>query len=61
MRNALLPTTDCKPPRQLAMALDTLELNGLSPSERNVAVARLTRLLMEAAGVEFEEDADNGR
>jgi len=43
------------------MALDTLELNGLSPSERNVAVARLTRLLMEAAGVEFEEDADNGR
>ena len=60
MRNALLPITVFKPPRQLTMALDTLELNGLSPSERNVTVARLARLLMEAA-VEFEEDTDNGR
>ena len=61
MRNALLPITEARAPRQLSMALDTLQMNGLSTPERNAVIARLARLLMEAAGVEIEEEVDDGR
>ncbi len=38
-------------PRQLSMALDSVKLRGMSPTERSVAVALLACLLIEAAGI----------
>jgi hypothetical protein len=61
MKNALLPVTEVRLPRQLTMALDAVQMNGLSVPERNAVLLRLARLLMEAAGVEVEEGADDGR
>ncbi len=61
MRNTLLPITHVRSPRQLAMALDTAQMKGFTTPERDAVIARLARLLMEAAGVEFEEGADDGR
>jgi len=46
---------------QLNMALDSMELIGISPAERSAVIARLMRLLMEAAGVDIEESGDDGR
>jgi hypothetical protein len=43
------------------MALDSLEMNGLSAAERNAVISGLARLLMEAAGLETEEGGDDGR
>jgi hypothetical protein len=43
------------------MVLDAVQMNGLSVPERNAVLLRLARLLMEAAGVEVEEGADDGR
>lgn len=61
MRNALQPVVRFKPPRQLGMALDSLELRGIRPTERGAVISRLARLLMEAAGVAMEESGDDGR
>ena len=61
MKNALLPVTEVRLPRQLTMALDAVQMNRLSVPERNAVLLRLARLLMEAAGVEIEEGADDGR
>ena len=61
MRNALQPIVIPRPPRQLSMALDSIELSGLRPVEREVVISRLARLLMEAAGLEIEESGDDGR
>jgi len=61
MNNALLPVTEVRLPRQLTMVLDAVQMNGLSVTERNAVLLRLARLLMEAAGVEIEEGADDGR
>jgi hypothetical protein len=61
MKNALLPVTEVRLPRQLTMVLDPVQMNGLSVPERNAVLLRLARLLMEAAGVEVEEAADDGR
>jgi hypothetical protein len=61
MKNALLPVTEVRLPRQLTMALEAVQMNGLSVPERNAVLLRLARLLMEAAGVEVEEGADDGR
>ncbi len=41
--------------RQLAMALDGRKLWGMTPAERDVAVATLASLLLEAAGVPARE------
>jgi len=38
-----------------------VQMNGLSVPERSAVLLRLARLLMEAAGVEVEEGADDGR
>ena len=54
-------TVSNKPPRQLAIALDRPVLNGMTPADRNAAVRRLARLLMEAAGVDPKEFGDDGR
>ena len=61
MKNALLPVTEVRLPRQLTIALDAVQMNGLSVPERSAVLLRLARLLMEAAGVELEEGADDGR
>ena len=61
MKNALLPVTEVRLPRQLTMVLDAVQMNGLSVTERNAVLLRLARLLMEAAGVEIEEGADDGQ
>jgi len=61
MRNALQPIVESKAPRQLSMALDSMELRGISAAERSAVIARLVRLLMEAAGVASEERSDDGR
>jgi hypothetical protein len=50
-----------KPFGQLNMALDSMGLVGTSLAERSAVIARLTHLLMEAAGVEIEESVDDGR
>jgi hypothetical protein len=38
-------------PRQLSIPFISRELRGISASDRRIALARLTRLLLEAAGV----------
>ena len=43
------------------MPFDSGSLRGMSPSERRTALARLTRLLLEAAGVAAEERDDDER
>ncbi|MGB8436911.1 MAG: hypothetical protein WCE38_21915 [Burkholderiales bacterium] len=48
-------------PRQLRMPFDSERLRGMSPSERRTALARLTRLLLEAAGVVVRERDDDER
>jgi hypothetical protein len=61
MRKALLPIEEFKSPRQLAMALDSLAMKGISAAERNAVISRLALMLMEAAGIEHEEAGDDGR
>jgi hypothetical protein len=61
MRNALLPILEFKLPRQLAMALDSLPMNGISTAERNAVISRLALMLMEAAGIQTEKTGDDGR
>ena len=61
MRDTTQPTMRFQPFGQLNMALDSMELVGISPDERSVVIARLMRLLMEAAGVAIEESGDDGR
>ena len=61
MRSPLRPIVPIKPPRQLAIWLDRPVLNGMTPSDRNAAVRRLARLLMEAAGMGPEEIGDDER
>jgi hypothetical protein len=61
MQSPLRPVPHGKSPRQLAMALDRPVLNGLTPDDRNIAVRRLARLLMEAVGVDPKEIGDDER
>nr|WP_294559918.1 hypothetical protein [uncultured Rhodopila sp.] len=61
MRPPSHPTVSTKLPRQLAIALDRPVLNGMTPSDRNAAVRRLARLLLEAAGAHPEEISDDER
>jgi hypothetical protein len=61
VRSLLPPTVSTKSFRQLAIALDGPVLNGMTPSDRNVAVQHLARLLMEAAGAHPEEIGDDER
>jgi hypothetical protein len=48
-------------PRQLSIPFDSGRLRGISPSDRRSALVRLTRLLLEAAGVAAEEHDDDQR
>jgi hypothetical protein len=61
MKNQLQPIARFKPPRQLSMALDSTKLKGINAAERSAIIARLVRLLAEAAGVEIKEINDDRR
>jgi hypothetical protein len=61
MKNPLQPIARFKPPRQLSMALDSIKLKGINAAERSAIIARLARLLAEAAGVEIKEINDDRR
>jgi hypothetical protein len=60
-RPAQRPTPPSTSPRQLSMALDSVKLRGMNPDERALVVARLTNLLMEAAGIVAGDCGDDGR
>jgi hypothetical protein len=56
MRRATRPAPSTPPaPRQLALALDSARLRGMSPPERARALAGLARLLSQAADLSSEE------
>jgi hypothetical protein len=55
MRSPLHQKVLSKPPRQIAMLLDPPVLSGMTSTDRNIAIRRLARILMEVAGVEPEE------
>jgi hypothetical protein len=61
MQSPLRLAVHGKPPHQLAMALDRPVLNGMTAEDRNTAVRRLARLLMEAAGLDPKEIGDDER
>jgi len=61
MRSPLHPRDPTRPPRQLAISLNRPVLNGMTPADRNTAIRRLARLLMEAAGADPEEIGDDER
>ena len=61
MQSLLHPTGPTKPIRQLAISLDRAVLNGMAPADRNTAISRLARLLMQAASVDPEEIGDDER
>ena len=61
MRSALQPITVVKPPLQLSMALESLELAGIGAAERRAMILCLAHLILEAAGVEIEVARDDGR
>jgi hypothetical protein len=48
-------------PRQLSIPFDSGRLQGISASDRRMVLARLTHLLLEAAGVAAEERDDDER
>jgi len=59
MRNLPAPAPPATAPRQLSMALDSVRLRGMSPSERRAVLGRLAGLLLEAAGVAVQERDDD--
>ena len=59
MKNLPTPALPSTPPRQLTMALDSVSVRGMSPSERRTALAQLATLLMEAAGIAAGEHGDD--
>jgi hypothetical protein len=48
-------------PRQLSIPFDSTGLRGMTASERQVALARLASLLLEAANIVAEERDDDQR
>jgi hypothetical protein len=61
MKSALQPISVVRPPIQLSMALEPLELASISAVERRAMILRLAQLILEAAGVEIEEIGDDQR
>ena len=59
MRSPLHLTVLSKQPRQFVMPLDPPVLSGMTSTDRNAAIRRLARILMEAAGLEPEEIGDD--
>lgn len=46
--------------RQLAMALDSTKLRGMTAVERNAVIVLLANMLREAAGTVVTESSDDG-
>jgi hypothetical protein len=61
MQTPMRPVIHGKAPRQLTIALDRPLLSGMTTDDRNAAVRRLARLLMEASGVDPKEIGDDER
>ena len=61
MRKPPTPAQPSAVPRQLTMLFESGRLREMSPSEHRTALARLTRLLLEAAGIATEERDDDER
>ena len=61
MRRQPAPTPPSVDPRQLNIPLDSVKLRGIRSSDRRTALARLARLLSEAAGVAEKERDDDER
>ncbi len=61
MRSPSSPIVFSKPPHQFAMPLGHPPLSGMTSVDRNTAIRRLARILMEAAGMEPEEIGDDER
>ena len=61
MRRLTTATLSSAAPCQLSIPFDPGRLRGMSASERRTALARLTRLLLEAAGAAVEERDDDER
>ena len=57
MKQPKLPTP--APSRQMSLLFDTSRLEGLGPVDRDKAVSALAQILMQAAGVQVEELADD--
>lgn len=55
------PLVLTKPPRQIAMSLDSPVLSRMTTADRSTAIRQLARLLMEAAGVDPKEIGDDER
>jgi hypothetical protein len=58
-----LPTTalPSAAPRQLSIPFDSARLRGMTSAERRISLARLTSLLLEAAGLVAGEHDDDER
>ena len=54
-----LPTPAPAAPRQLSMPFEPGTFRGMSRGERSTVLARMARLLLEAAGVAVEEGRDD--
>jgi hypothetical protein len=61
MRSLPTPVLAVVALRQLSIPFDSGRLRGMSPLDRRTALARLTRVLLEAAGVGVEERDDDER
>ena len=61
MWNLPTPVLSSAAPRQLSIPFDSARLRGLTASERRIAIARLTSLLLEAADVAAGERDDDRR
>jgi hypothetical protein len=61
MRTLPRPVLPSAIPRQLSILFEPARLQGMSPAEHRTALARLARLLTEAAGVAARERDDDER
>jgi hypothetical protein len=55
------PAVPSPAPHQLSIAFDSAKLRGMTPTERRIALAGLTSLLLEAANVAAGERDDDER
>ena len=61
MRSLPRPALPFAAPHQLSMPFDSGRLRGMSPTERSTVLARMARLLLEAADIATEERSDDER
>ena len=61
MRRLPIPARPPAAPCQLTMPFDSGRLRGMSVAERSTVLARMARLLLEAAGLATEERSDDER